>query len=161
MIKPPSLFKPYTDCVSFDAAFVQLEPTATDEQKADYAARLQVAVDTGDWSGLRVAGAGEPTVFHLRVLTGDAFGKLADMQRAGVGDNELFTLALRLALLSVTGLGDARVSVVDDPKWGRIADLGFLEQAGIVGGFAYALIRELGERVLKRASGLPFASPTA
>ena len=164
MIRPPSLQRTYNEHWSEDSSFEQapVSPSegATDEERAayvaamaTYATRAEVAWETGDWSGLRVAGAGEPTTFVMRPLSTEQFCKLADMRSAGLGENELAAYAFRCALVSVSNLGDVKVSFVDDEKLGRIASLAFLTEAGAVGALGTRLVRELGARTLMRARG--------
>lgn len=152
MIKAPSLRKPFVDHWSEDPSFQQ--GPAEGEALGDYEARVKVAIETGDWSGLRVEGSGEPTAFTVRPMPADAYAKLADAKNAGMGENELFALAFRVVLQSVVNLGDAKVTFADDDRFGRIASLAFLEQAGISGAMGARICRELGSRALYRASGL-------
>lgn len=155
MIRPPSLQRTYNEHWSQDAAFYQPAADATVEQVRDYLAKLEVAWDTGDWSALRVEGGGEPTTFVVRPLGVEQLGKLRDLRSAGMGDNEISQLAFRCALVSVSNLGDVKVKHVEDERFGRIASLSFLAEAGIFGDFGVQLVVELGTRVFKRANGIP------
>jgi hypothetical protein len=152
VIKPPSLAKPFTEYFSEDPAFEQLASDATPEQTAEYSAKLTAAWETGDWSALRAEGAGEPTTFTVRALPSDAFGKLADIQAAGAGDNEVYQLAFRVVLQSVSNLGNAKVTTIEDERFGRIASLQFLTDAGVTGALGMRIMREIGVRALKRAN---------
>lgn len=154
MIKAPSLRGPYNDHFSEDPAFLQLATDATPEQIAEYTAKLTAATETGNWSPLRVEGAGEPTTFVLRPIPSSAFGQLVDLQRGGTGENETLELAFRIALASVSNLGEAKVSFVEDPRFGRIASASFLETAGIHGALGVRIVREIGSRIIRRASDL-------
>ena len=91
MIRPPSNQKHYDEFWSEDEAFEQLPAEATAEARAAFGAKLTVAIETGDWSALRVAGASEPTKFIMRQIPGESFGKLADLQASGMGRSELVT----------------------------------------------------------------------
>jgi len=153
MIKPPSSQKQYDEFFSEDAAFRQLNEGASKEEIEEYNHARTVAWETGDWTAMRVQGAGEPTKFIVRPIPGEAFAKLADMATAGrIGDLELYTLAFRIALVAVLNLeGAAKVSFVEDERFGRIASLSFLADAGITGALAVRVLREIGSRVLQRA----------
>jgi hypothetical protein len=154
VIKPPSNVKPYSDHFSEDPAFEQLPENATPEQSAEYATKVQVAIETGNWSGLRVDGASEPTTFTMKPLSSAHLGKLADMRNSGAGENAWLEYAFRCALVSVSNLGDAKVTLADGEDFGRIASLAWMETAGVTGSLGLRIIRELGGRALGRALAL-------
>jgi hypothetical protein len=165
----PNYRRTYAEHWSGDASFVAppkpLDETADAEQikfhkaaTADYEAKARVCFDTGTWDGLRVPGSPEPTTFTVRPLPTAIVATLADKQRGGLGDNQLYLLAFRAALVSVQNLGDAKVTFTDDPELGRIASLDFLAEAGVNGMLGVQIAREIGARCLWRATQLPFAS---
>lgn len=165
MIRPPSNIRQYAEHWSEDPAFEQAPPvpakTATDDERRvaeqaleTYAAKLSVAWETGDWSALRVTGAGEPTTFLVKPLSSEVFGKLIDAQANGTGEHELHQLAFRCALQSVTQLEGAKVAFVEDEQFGRIASLAFFEDVGITGALGQRIIRDIGGRILRRAATL-------
>lgn len=162
--RPLSLIKPYTDHFSEDPAFVQAPVApgkdATDEERETYKAALEeystqltVAIDTGNWSALRVQGS-EPTTFTMRPLPSDVFGKLADLKASGTGENEIYVLAFRAACVGVANMGGAKLTFVADPVLGQIASLDVFEAAGVGGLLGLRVCRELGGRALNRAAGL-------
>lgn len=165
MIRPPSIQKPYDEFWSEDEAFEQRPADPPDNASAEakaahaaelaaYEAKLTAAVEHGHWHALRVAGGTEPTKFLVRPLPSDATGILFDMRDAGVGLNELFITTFRVALLSVSNLDGAKVVPVEDDRFGKIASLAWMEQAGIVGTQGMRIILEIGARLLRRASPL-------
>jgi hypothetical protein len=165
MIRLNSQARPFTDFFSEDPAFEQPPDApnkdATDEQVAAYKSALEAyllkrrhAEETGDWSALRVQGSSEPTRFTVRLIPPDALGKLGDMSAAGTGENELATLAFRLALIDCNIEGVA-VRRVDDDKFGKLADISWLADAG---GTGVRLMREIGWRVFVKSSAVrPFS----
>jgi hypothetical protein len=154
MIRPLSNQKVYDEHWSGDEAFEQVPSDATPEQIADYNAKLTVATETGNWSGLRVAGSSEPTKFTVRPIPVAAYGKLADLQVSGAGRVEILTLGFRIALVSVSNLDNAKVATVNDERFGKIATLSFLDDAGLTGAVGMRIVSEIGERCLERASTL-------
>jgi hypothetical protein len=155
MIRPPSLIKQYSEFWSEDAAFEQApSEDASDDAKKEYAAKLTAAWDTGDWSPLRIAGSAEPTTFLMRPLPSDICGLLGDMQSSGAGNNELFTLAFRAALVGISNLDGAKLKMEEDERLGRIASLSWMDDVGLTGQPGLRLINEIGIRVVRRASSL-------
>lgn len=165
MIRLPSSIKPYTEYWSEDPAFQQppqsLPEDASAESRAaydlavaEYGAKLTAAIDTGDWSPLRASGGGEPTAFVVRVLTSEQLGKLSDKARSGTGDYEFLTHVFRLALQSLAPFDGQKIEHVDDPHFGRMVSLEWMEKVGIVGSHGLRLIREIGSRVFVRSSTL-------
>jgi hypothetical protein len=164
MIRPPSLIKQYNDFWSEDPAFEQAPKAppvdASEDVKAAYeeaakcyVAKLTAAWETGDWQPMLVGNA-EPTKFLMRPLSSDVVGILSDMQNSGTRENELFTLAFRLALVGVQNLENAKVKILDDERFGKMASLSWMADVGLTGSFGLQLIRELGVRALNRASQL-------
>jgi hypothetical protein len=163
VIRPPSLIKQYDEYWSEDPAFEQAPKHPGDsaseeeiksykEADADYTTRLFAAWDTGNWQSLRVQGGGEPTKFLMRPLPSEAGGVLADMRKAGSGDNELHTLAFRIALLGISNLEGVKVAPTDDERFGRIASLSWMTDVGLTGALGMRLINELGSRVIYKAT---------
>lgn len=159
----PSNIKDSAFPFSKDPAFVQApEAPSEDADSATVEAykkalkehqhKWKVARETGDYSALRVAGTDEPTLFHLRPLSADAFTYLASHQ-----PQDGAVLAFRYALKDVSNWSGFEMALTDHPKLGRIADLAAFDKAGVPGGFTVALAIELGNIVTTRASQLsPF-----
>ena len=143
-----SQIKTYAERFSEDAAFV-----ASDDSE-EYALKVKTAIETGDWSALRVEGGTEPVTYNMRPLGADVLGVLVDMQRNGCGDNELCTKAFRAALVSVAGIKDVKVKFDNDEHMGRIATLSWLEDAKIPPARGIRILREIGGRVLSKAMDL-------
>lgn len=165
MIRPPSLVKQYDEYWSEDPAFEQAPAhpgdSASAEQlaafkkaEAEYTTKLFAAWDTGNWAPLRIEGGGEPTKFVMRPIPSSAGALLADMMQAQRGENEVYTLAFRIALVGVSNLEGAKVAPVNDERFGRIASLSWMDDVGITGAMGVRLLRELGSRAMSRASSL-------
>lgn len=126
MIRLPSVQKHYDMFVSVDPAFVQLERGDLDDAawakaQEEHADKLRVARETGDWSGL-LAGTGEPTKFTLRPIPGTMFRTLVDwLHGAKIGPAMFASLLVRASLVSVTNLGDHKVTPVTFDGLGKIA----------------------------------------
>lgn len=142
---------------SGDPAIVQLGDDATDDQRTDRVRQIDHARETGDWSAVVVGGL-SPSKFTFRPLPGDVFALIQDMLSAGVGGggigfNAALFLIFRLALVSVSDLGDAVVRIVVDdtfPRLGPMADAAIVNK---LNSWNPALVPELGVELLKRARG--------
>jgi hypothetical protein len=149
VIKPPSLQQPYHLVYSGDPALSL--PEAEDER----ARVLQVARETGRWDDLVMAGQ-QPTLFLVKPLTGTAFNYwCGEVQRRGLIEREAAALALRLALLEVTNLGDLKVKPigVDGFKLAPVESVDAIYAAA--GSEGAACIMELGAHIIERASESP------
>jgi hypothetical protein len=153
MNRPPSNQRHYDEYWSGDDAFEQSAPDATPEQFADYSAKLTVAIDSGDWSALRVAGGPEPVKFVVKLIPTATFTRILDLQKE-VGDNELAMLAFQAALVSVANLGNVKVVPENHDRLGRIASLSFFDDAGKGPAWGTRAVIEIGTRCLIRASTL-------
>lgn len=154
MIRPPSNQRNYDAVFSGDSCFVQLPDNATEEQFIEHARKWEVARETGDYSALRVEGAGEPTVFKMRPLNLESFAAIVDMAKAGAGHNETAVLAFRVALQDVSNLGKVEIKRIQHKKFGQIATTEFLDKAGLPAGLSLQIAAELGGYAIQKASTL-------
>lgn len=164
MIKIPSTFKEYSAIYSRDPALAQ-SPIAPDGKDAtpdavakyeaavkERAHKMRVARETGDYSSLRVEGAGEPTLFQMRQLTADAYAYIIGH---GGSDIDTNVLAFRYALRSVVNWPGAEVTLADHPQLGQIASLSFFDKLGVPPQLAVAIAIELGDLALWKANYRP------
>jgi hypothetical protein len=151
MIRLPSNIKPYLEYWSEDPAFRQ---RPTDGDATEYETKLSVAVETGNWSDLRLEGAGEPTAFTVRVLSSEQLGKISDMRKAGTGDYEFLTMVFRLSLQSIAPFDGPKLEHASDDELGRMVSLEWMERAGLVGAPGLRLIGEIGTRVFLKSMSL-------
>lgn len=146
MIRPPSQQHEYDLFWSGDDAITKPATDATDEERALFVHRLEVARDTGDWSQII---SGEPTRFRMRQVPGDVFRKLTDLS-GKLGVFSLNHLIVRAALVGVSnlhGVRDVRLIVDEEHGLGRIAapDIPNLLDAIDVG-----IVNELANEVARR-----------
>jgi len=151
MFKLPSIVKEYSAVYSGDPSLVQLADNASDKERKEYAHKLKVARETGDYSALLIEGASEPTLFQMRQLTADAFAYLIGQVYPREGVIATNALAFQFALRSVENLGDAKVNLVDHDKLGQIASLSFFDRVGMPAELAMSIATELGDLVLDKA----------
>lgn len=149
----PSVAKPYDAVWSLDPAFEQLPDGADDATRTEHAHRWKVARETGDYSKLLVAGA-SPTKFVMRQLPPEHFPVLVDMMRSGSGNAEVASLSFRLALQSISNWDGVELKHEIHAKFGLIASLGFLAEAGLTAGQSMGLTTELGGVAFEKAMAL-------
>jgi len=154
MIRPPSSQKSYDLFYSGDPSVVQLPEGASDAIAEAHWKRLEVAIETGIWDDVLVAGS-DVTRFTVRPLSTEHYGAIKDLIAAGLGRNGSAMLALRIALKAVSGIEGAKLKFVEHEQFGVVASLSFLEDVGLVGDHGLAIVRELGLRVLKKAQDAP------
>ena len=146
----PSNAKPYVEHWSDDPAFIPAPDADSPEAKAS-SVKFQNATDTGDWSGLRVEGGPEPVRYTVRPLRTEEYAHLADIKAEGGGMNEVYALAMRIALVSIAGLG-AELKFEKYGRLGRIATLSWIEESGMNAHSGLQLVREIGSRIVSRAA---------
>ncbi len=152
MIRPPSVQSTYDEFWPGDPAFVQLADDATDAQRKEHAKRIEVARDTGDWSGLRVEGGSEPTKFVMRQVDRVAWRTLQDRMQMDesssrfIGANEGTSLLFRMALESIENLGDFKVTrgIEDGIQLAARKAVTYLDQ------ISPAIVIDLGNAVFRR-----------
>jgi hypothetical protein len=113
MIKPPSLVREY-DLVwsqdpALDAPVREHEESddAWNERNAAWEKRLNVARETGDWSGVLKPGQ-QPTVFQCRRIRTDYWRRLqAEFGESGVIEATL--TAVRLAVYGIANFGAVKI----------------------------------------------------
>ncbi len=148
MIKPPSNQNPYTLVYSGDPA---LNLPADDEPCA---LALTTARQTGLWQDITLEGQ-TVTAFDVKPLTGSAFDWwCGEVKRRQLIEQEAAALALRLALVKVTGFGDYKVShvQVDGIRLTTTAIIDAIYAAPELGRPA---VLEFGSAVIERASESP------
>jgi hypothetical protein len=150
MIRAPSVQKQYGAVFSGDPAFVQLPEDATDEQKAAHEQKWKVARETGDYSALRIEGAGDPTVFTMKPLSTDAFAALYALG-AAEGAAAANMMAFRVSLQSVDNFGKVDIKRIQHKKFGPIATTEFFDKAGLPAGLSVKIALEIGDIVLSKA----------
>ncbi len=148
IVRPPSLVRDYDDFYSGDPAIVQLAEDASDEDKKDHERKLEVARETGNWSGVVVEGA-QPTKFTMKPLAGDVYRRMMDMYGSrAIGIGELASLAFRCACVGVTNLGDVDTKRTKDDRLGQMAPVKLTNDLDAID---LGIVSELGGHVLRRA----------
>lgn len=164
MIKLPSLIREYSAIYSRDPSLVQA-PVAPEGKDAtpeaiaaysavatEYAHKLKVARETGDYSALRLDGAGEPTLFQMRQLSADAYSRILYRDGSAI---ENTVLAFRYALRSVANWPGAEVTLEQHPELGQIASLSFFDKLGVPAAMSAAIAIELGDLAILKANIRP------
>ena len=153
MLRLPSNNKAYDTYWSGDPAFIQ--PDDTDESRADHAAKVKRADETGDWSPLLIDGQ-EPTKFVMQPIKGDQWRWLVDESTREdehkLGPAKFWSLMFRCACVSVKNLG---ITVPDKPV--RHPDLGMIAPVDIpntLDTIDSSIVVELASRAFARAQNL-------
>lgn len=106
MLRLPSNQREYDEYWSGDPAFHQ--PADSDEARAEHAAKIKRARETGDWSPLLIDGE-TPTKFVMRPIKGDQWRWLVDEatreDEHRMGPALFNQLMFRCAVVSVKNLG--------------------------------------------------------
>ena len=152
MIRPPSNQNAYDLIASTDEAINAPPADADDATNDAFNAKLNVARDTGDWSGLLIEGK-SPTKFVCRVIPQTIMRRIADrMNEEGpskLGNLELVGLVLRLSVQEVTNLKDYKVRHESSQEWGRLASADLLDK------LPPDVVNELGLVAWKRSQTRP------
>lgn len=147
MIKPPSIQAEYTLIYSGDPALNLPESDAA----RDHA--LKVMRETGEW---KLVEGGQPTLFHLRPLTGTEFAWLqGEHARRDLADVELAALALRLALVRIDNFGDVKVKRTTNDDGITLASLDVINALYAVADEGRVIVGELGGLVFMRTAESP------
>lgn len=153
VIRPPSLVRKYDAFYSGDPAFKQLDADASDEARKAHEHAWKVARETGDHSPL-LSGDGQPTKFVMQPIGSESFAMLIDMIRSrSIGQNEMASLAFRLALIDVVNFGDVKIER-STHKIGSLASLAWLDASGLPASESLKIIDELGDVAIRKAQGL-------
>jgi len=157
----PSHTNPAPAFVTTDDALIQppeLADKATDEQRAEwekaleeYAAKLRVARQTGDWSGITLPGK-QPVRFILRPMPFEGHATIAGMRQRGEPPESVLLLAVQLCLVDIEGIA-VRVDWEQHERFGKVAALSTLAKFGTSQGLLIAV--ELGTVAIQRASADP------
>lgn len=166
-MKLPSLTQSSTWVWSEDPALDAPALDATEDVRKEWARKLDVARDTGQWDGLVKAGH-KLTKFTLRIVPALLWRKLIDSMGGELGVREANSLAVRLALTAVSDLDgfDGRPFVVDQhlkhlDGYGKVAgpdvlDLldAYLRHAREENPDARDPIDEMADAIARRQSGI-------
>jgi hypothetical protein len=158
MIRPPSAVKHYDWYYSGDSAFVQLASDATEDQVKEHRARLTAARETGDWTALLVPG-GSPTKFVLGQVDRNDWRavldrcELPDSNPRAIRHGELAALLFRLAIRSIPGFGEVKITRTADEQWGGwvMAQPEIVTMLDEIDEF---IVVEIGAHVLSRLRGI-------
>lgn len=155
MLRTPSLQRTTDDFWPGDPAFVQPPERAEGQSEEtflesvkEYESKLRVARETGNWSSMLGGGDGQPTKFVFRRIPGDVYRKLVDDAMFGrIGPGEYAQMMVRLALVDVVNLGDAKVEIAKTERYGRIATLDIVNRLDDI---TPHIVRDLAEEIRKR-----------
>jgi hypothetical protein len=168
--RPPSLSKAYDEFVSIDPVFVRPpDPPSDDASEEDlaayktaleeYASKLRVARQTGDWSGMLAPGRSlaDATKFTLLPVDFNTWRELVDRatQREGtagrIGGAQLRALLVRLAVKAITGF-ETKIERTEDPAWGYV--MAQPDVVNILDNVHPSIVGELGTRIAERLRGV-------
>lgn len=142
--RPPSNQSTFDMFWSGDPAFVQGDGK-------EHEKKLEIARETGDWSGLIIQGQ-TPTKFVSRQIPGELKRRILDRYQAGkLGPYELDALLLRMAIVDVIGLGDFKLKFTMSDEWGKIASA---DLTNALDACAPGAVTELSLQVFNRMMGL-------
>ena len=162
MLIPPSITTDYSMMYSGDPALDAPEAPPMDSSpdivscyelaKAEWAHRLTVARETGNWGGMIKAGH-RPTVFRMRQIPGTIRRRLLDLCGGEMSSRptEFTSLCFRAAIVGIENLGDekAKVERAHDPILNAsIATSTIVDRLDDI---HLGIVGELGEAVLMRA----------
>lgn len=121
-LRPPSLQSEIDFISATDAAIASPADDADDATRKEFARKLEVARETGDYSSLLVSGK-QPRKFVLRNIHPRVVWKVKDRvmdkeRHDAIGPNEMFGTVFLLALVSVS---DIDVKQTTDPSLGKMA----------------------------------------
>lgn len=158
MLRLPSNQRSRDDFYSRDPAFIQqprredfTDDATFDAASKDYGTKLRVAVETGNWTEMRLAGGSEPTKFVMAPLGSDAFRALVDQVMCDkVGSSVARQIAFRASCQTIVNIGGEHAVKRNT----RHVDYGVLvdaETVDLLDGIDPGIVSELGQRVLDRA----------
>jgi hypothetical protein len=153
-VRAPSNQKPYDDFWSGDSAFIQ--PAEDAESIAAHSVKVKRSRETGDWSELVVPGR-TPTKFVMQAIKGEQIRWIYDRNRCSDAAKEMGTaiawaLCFRCAIVEVVNLPiEFKVTFVDDPNLGRIADTNIVN---LLDAADPSIVTELGLAAFVRARTL-------
>lgn len=156
MLRPLSNQKKYDVFWSQDPDLIPLPGDATENQKAERARKIELALTAGPahWAEITTQG-GRLTAFTMRPLTSEQFGELLSMLMNDERPFTVWSLAFRLALVDCAPLPDGiKVDHASDAKYGTLATTKFLDETGVRGESGANLIVELGRLAFERAKDL-------
>ena len=157
-LSPPSVQRTYSEFWSRDPSFVQAPTEAEDAELssdakaalAEHKRKIRIARETGDWSALRVAGSGEPTMFQVEPLPGNAWRWI--MARVLGGEFDLYEVAalvFRVCIRDVVNGGIEDIDREDHKALGRIATVAVTNH---LDAFNPSIVTEIGLALWERGT---------
>jgi hypothetical protein len=153
VIKAPSLVRDYTWIWSKDPALDAPPDDAPEDARAEWARRLRVAQETGQWDGLIKAGQ-VPTKFTIRHIPGTQWRALIDGYQAGkFGGASMLALSVRCALKSVSHLtADNAETKIEFTNLDGLGPCAKQEIVDVLDGYDYSIVSELAGFIQERQS---------
>lgn len=154
MIQLPSNQKPFDVFVRADPAIAKLErgeldDKAWDEAKKAYEHKIEVALESGDWTDV-LSGHGEPTRFTLRHIPGWLQRRLADRALNGkIGQAEFYLQMVRAALVAISNAGGIEYKSESEADFGPMASMKLMSQLDAID---KDIVNELARFVIHRST---------
>jgi hypothetical protein len=161
MINPPSAQKPFDEFWSGDPSFVQAPADPPEDASPDDVARhkalvdeyrhkLDLARETGDWSGLRVAGAGEPSRFTCLPVKGALVRWMHEQITTGkLSTLQVAALTFRACVVGMENVGAFKIEHEHHEHLGAIATRGLTDYLDSV---HMGIVTEIGLRLYSRGT---------
>lgn len=155
MLRLPSNQKEYDTYWSGDPAFHQPAADASEEDRAEHAAKVKRAQETGDWSPLLIEGE-TPTKFVMRPIDGNQWRWLVDESSRDdqfkMGAAIFWSLMFRCAIVRVVNLG---MKVSDTPvKHAKLGMIAPQDIPNLLDTIDASIVTELAGAAFERARNL-------